>query len=1025
MQFTDVFIDRPVLACVISLMILVLGVRSIEYLELRQYPKTEDTLITIRTSYPGADSELVKGFITTPLQQAVAEANGIDFIKATSRPGLSMIEAFMKLNYDSGDAVAEIQAKVASQRNVLPKEANDPVIDVQTGSRLALMYLAFHSETMTPTEMTDYLLRVVQPQVQALEGVAKARMFGKKTYAMRIWLDPQRMVALDVTASDVRQALLKNNYLSGTGETKGTYVAIDLSATTDITSAAEFNDIVIREERGVIVRLSDVAEAELGAEDYESTAWYNGNTALFIGITPTPGANPLDVAELVRKELPKIREQMPGGMKVFVPYDASEFIRDSIDEVFGTRFESVIIVLLVILLSLGSVRAAIIPAVTLPLCLIGAAFLMMLMGFSINLLTLLAMVLAIGLVVDDAIVVSENVHRHIEDGHSPLTAAKMGARQLVLPIFAMTTTLIAVYAPIGFMGGLVGTLFTEFAFALASAVLISGVVALTLSPMLCSRLFQASSEGKFEKYVKTKFYFLGLKYKAALSRSLDYTSVLLFFGIAILVAIFFLYSLTKSELAPVEDQSIIYVMAQGPQTATVEYNANFAKEMISAFEEIPEYKESFIVLGFDSARHKVFGGFKMPPTSEREKFQWDVQGGLQRGLSNITGIQATTFPRPSLPSPGRGLPIQFVLTAPLDEQELDQIANEFIEDALLSGNFMFLRKSIEYNRPKTTINIDRNKAGLLGIDMDELGSDLSTLLGGNYVNWFKMEGRSYKVIPQVAREFRANEAMLDQYYIRTGGGDMVPLASIATFSKSVEPSERLQFQQLNAIVIEGVAAPNVAMGSAIEYLKSSSKRLLPEQVSYDYAGESRQYVQQSTALVTTFFVALIVIYLVLAAQFESWRDPFIILISVPMSIAGALVFMATDVASSNIYTQVGLITLIGLVAKNGILIVEFANRLKINEGLSRREAVEKAALIRLRPIIMTTAATIVAMIPLLFANGPGAVSRFHIGLVISTGLGIGTFFTLFMVPAFYLILSKEYWSSYTFFEPDNPTSGGR
>ena len=1025
MQFTDIFIDRPVLACVISLMILVLGVRSIEYLELRQYPKTEDTLITIRTSYPGADSELVKGFITTPLQQAVAEANGIDFIKATSRPGLSMIEAFMKLNYDSGDAVAEIQAKVASQRNVLPKEANDPIIDVQTGSRLALMYLAFHSETMTPTEMTDYLLRVVQPQVQALEGVAKARMFGKKTYAMRIWLDPQRMVALDVTASDVRQALLKNNYLSGTGETKGTYVAIDLSATTDITSAAEFNDIVIREERGVIVRLSDVAEVELGAEDYESTAWYNGNTALFIGITPTPGANPLDVAELVRKELPKIREQMPGGMKVFVPYDASEFIRDSIDEVFGTLFEAVLIVLLVILLTLGSVRAAIIPAVTLPLCLIGAAFLMMLMGFSINLLTLLAMVLAIGLVVDDAIVVSENVHRHIEDGHSPLTAAKIGARQLVLPIFAMTTTLIAVYAPIGFMGGLVGTLFTEFAFALASAVLISGVVALTLSPMLCSKLFQASSEGEFEKYVKTRFYFLGLKYKAALSRSLDYTSVLLFFGIAILVAIFFLYSLTKSELAPVEDQSIIYVMAQGPQTATMEYNANFAKEMISTFEEIPEYKESFIVLGFDSARHKLFGGFKMPPTSEREKFQWDVQRGLQRGLSNITGIQATTFPRPSLPSPGRGLPIQFVLTAPLDEQELDQIANELIADALLSGNFMFLRKSIEYNRPKTTINIDRNKAGLLGIDMDELGSDLSTLLGGNYVNWFKMEGRSYKVIPQVAREFRANEAMLDQYYVRTGGGDMVPLASIATFAKSVEPSERLQFQQLNAIVIEGVAASNVAMGSAIEYLKSSSKRLLPEQASYDYAGESRQYVQQSTALVTTFFVALIVIYLVLAAQFESWRDPFIILISVPMSIAGALVFMATDVASSNIYTQVGLITLIGLVTKNGILIVEFANRLKINEGLSRREAVEKAALIRLRPIIMTTAATIVAMIPLLFANGPGAVSRFHIGLVISTGLGIGTFFTLFMVPAFYLILSKDYWSTYTFFEPQNPASGGR
>ncbi len=1025
MAFTDIFIQRPVLACVLSLMILVLGLRSIEYLELRQYPKTEDTLITVRTTYPGADSELVKGFITTPLQQAVAEANGIDFIKATSRPGLSMIEAFMKLNYDAGDAVAEIQAKVASQRNVLPEEANDPVIDVQTGSRLALMYLAFHSETMTPMEMTDYLLRVVQPQIQAIQGVAKARMFGKKTYAMRVWLDPRRMVARDVTASDIRQALQRNNYLSGAGETKGAYVAVDLSATTDIARPKEFSNLVIREKNGVIVRLSDVANTELGAEDYESTAWYNGNTALFIGVTPTPGSNPLEVAKLVRAELPRIREQMPGGMKVFVPYDASEFIRDSIKEVFGTLFEAVAIVLLVILLSLGSLRAAIIPAVTLPLCLIGAAFLMMLMGFSINLLTLLAMVLAIGLVVDDAIVVSENVHRHIEKGKTPLRAAKQGARQLVMPIFAMTTTLIAVYAPIGFMGGVVGTLFTEFAFALASAVLISGIVALTLSPMLCSRLFRSSQESSFEQYVRRGFQFVAEKYQVTLHRCLDYSSVMLFFGASVLIAIYALYALTRSELAPIEDQSIIYVIAQGPQTATLEYNKNYANEMIKAFEKIPEYKESFIVLGFDSARHKVFGGFKMPSTSEREKFQWEVQGGLQYGLSQITGIQATTFPRPSLPSPGRGLPIQFVLTAPLDEQELDRLADTMIDDAIRTGNFMFLRKSIEFNRPKTTINIDRNKAGLLGIDMDNLGIDLATLLGGNYVNWFKMEGRSYKVIPQVARKFRANESMLDNYYVRTSSEELVPLSSIATFSKSVEPSERLQFQQLNAIVLEGVAAPDIAMGTAIETLEDSAARLLPDQASWDYAGESRQYVKQSTALVTTFFVALVVIYLVLSAQFESWRDPFIILISVPMSIAGALIFMATDIASSNIYTQVGLITLIGLITKNGILIVEFANRLKIDDGLSRREAVEKAALIRLRPIIMTTTATIVAMIPLLLADGPGAVSRFHIGLVISTGLGIGTFFTLFMVPAFYLLLSKEYWMTYRITGDAHPFGSGR
>ena len=1008
MNLTDIFIKRPVLASVISLMILVLGLRSIASLELRQYPKTENTLVTVRTTYPGASSELVKGFITTPLQQAIAEADGIDFLKSTSKQGISIIEAYMELNYDPNAAVAEIQAKVASQRNVLPEEANDPVIDSQTGTPLALMYLAFHSETMSPPEMTDYLIRVVRPQLQALPGVAKTQIFGAKTYAMRIWLNPRRMAAMNVTAADVRRVLLANNYLSGAGETKGEYVAVDLSATTDISTVDEFRDLVVREETGVIVRLSDVARIELGAEDYESTAWYNGNTALFIGISPTPGANPLTVAERVRTEMPDIRTQMPSGLSAFIPYDASEFIQESIEEVFATLAEAVLIVLAVILLTLGSVRAALIPAVAIPLSLIGGVFLMLLMGFSINLLTLLAMVLAIGLVVDDAIVIAENIHRHVEKGHTPIEAALVGARQLQLPIIAMTTTLIAVYAPIGFMGGLVGTLFTEFAFALAGAVLISGVVALTLSPMLCSRVFKGGKSGRFELLVERFFNALGDGYKKVLHECLDFTSVIIVFGIAVLVSIYFMFVMSQRELAPVEDQSIIYIMARGPQTATVDYDEHHGRRMIEMFDDIPEYQESFALVGFNNARNVIFMGFKMPPPSRRERAQWDIQDELQQKLFGITGFEVSTFSRPSLPSPGRGLPVQFVLISTESYAELDRVTDDLLGRAMQSGRFMFLQKSVEFNRPKATIIIDRDRAGILGIEMDDLGQDLATLLGGNHVNWFNFEGRSYKVIPQVEREFRASQSMLDDYYVRAGDGSLVPLSTIVSFERSVEPSERLQFQQLNAVALEGVPAPGVSMGDAITFLEETAAEVLGKEFSWDYAGESRQYTQQGGALVTTFFVALLVIYLVLAAQFESWRDPLIILMSVPMSIAGALIFIALGFATSNIYTQVGLITLIGLITKNGILIVEFANQVQIVRGLSKREAVEEAARIRLRPILMTTIAMIVAMIPLLTASGPGAVSRFHIGLVIATGLGIGTIFTLFIVPAFYLLLARDH-----------------
>ena len=1007
MAFTDIFVRRPVLSSVVNLLILLLGMRAIFSLELRQFPKTENAVVTVTTAYPGASSDLVKGFITTPLQQAIAEADGIDFMSSSSRQGVSMIDVTMKLNYSAHNAVAEIQSKVASQRGVLPREADDPIIEAKVGDPTSLMYIAFYSDSMSPQQIQDYLLRVVRPQLQALPGVAKANIFGKNGYAMRIWLDPKRMAALNVTAAEVRDVLQKNNYLVGPGSTRGQYVGVDLDTTTDINRVEDFNDLVIRAHGGALVRLSDVARSELGAEDYNFTSWYNDNTASYIGIDPTPGANPLTVAQRVRSEIPKIKSQMPSGLQVMIPYDASQFIEESIKEVFVTLGEAVLIVLLVIYLSLGSLRAALIPAVAVPLSIIGGAFLMLLLGYSINTLTLLAMVLAIGLVVDDAIVVVENVHRHLQQGLQPVEAALVGARELRLPIIAMTTTLVAVYAPIGFMGGLVGTLFTEFAFSLAGAVLISGVVALTLSPMLSSKVLKAGHDSAFERLVERFFTALGNGYRRVLSWMLDGWPVLIVFTMLVMLSMFPMYLVSQKELAPSEDHGILFVAARGPEVATLDYTKAYTREMLQAYQSIPEYNESFFILGFGSP-NSSFGGFRLKPLAERTRSQAEVQQALQPKLNNVTGVQANAFSRPSLPGAGRGLPIQFVVLTAADYPQLDASVDELLGTAMKSGKFMFLQKSVEFARPKTTVVVDRNRAGALGIQMEDVGRELATMLGGNYVNWFNLEGRSYKVIPQVPDEMRATEDMLQGYYIRTASGRLVPMSSIVSFESTVEPSERAQFQQLNSLTLQGMTAPGVAMGDALQFLNDQAALVLPDGFAWDYAGVSRQYIQEGNALIVTMLLAAMVIYLVLAAQFESWRDPLIIMMSVPMSIAGALAFIMLGFATINIYTQVGLITLIGLIAKNGILIVEFANQLQLEHGLSKRAAIEQGAMIRLRPILMTTIAMIVAMVPLLTAAGPGAVSRFHIGLVIAAGLGLGTLFTLFIVPAFYLALARDH-----------------
>lgn len=1007
MRFTDIFVQRPVLATVVSLLILLLGFRAALEMEIRQYPELQSTTVTVTTAYPGANSDLIKGFITTPLQQAIAEASGIDYLTSTSSQGISTIAAKMELNYDANAALAEIQAKVASQRNVLPASAQDPVISSTTGDSTALMYIAFYSNELKVPQITDYLTRVVQPKLQALAGVGKADLLGRK-FALRVWLDPERLSAVDMTPREVVSVLLENNYQAAVGNTRNEYTKISLTSNTDIGDPDQFRDLVVKESNGSLIRLKDIARVELGSETYDQLALYKGQPATYVAIGLSPGANPLTVAKLVKDELPGIESQLPSGLNVRLAYDASDFIESSIDEVIQTLLEAIIIVLIVVFLSLGSLRAAVIPSVAVPLSLIGGAFVMLMLGFSLNLLTLLAMVLAIGLVVDDAIIIVENVQRHISSGESRFDAAINGAREMATPIIAMTTTLVAVYVPIGFMGGLVGSLFTEFAFTLAGTVVISGIIALTLSPMLSGKILKPhGNPGAFEQGVEKTFAGLANVYKKSLSSLMDTKSVVIFFALVVMSSIYFMVNMSQSELAPTEDQGILFYQGLGPQTSTLEYLQEHGDEIQKRIEQVPGYNEDFMIIGI-TGPNAVFGGFKMAPWSEREITQFEAQPQMDAALKNVTGLQTAVFPRPSLPGSGGGLPFQFVITTGESYDRLNDVADEILGKAMGSGNFMFLKKSIEIDRPITRVNVDRDRVADLGLSMQDVGQAMSSMLGGGYINRFNMKGRSYQVIPQVDRQFRLDEQALKDYYIRADSGELVTLSSVISFEKDVEPSQRTQFNQLNSLTLEGVVSPGATVSDAMVFMEKAANGSFPQGFTFDYTGETRQFANQGSALIVTFFLSLIVIYLVLAAQFESWRDPFIILVSVPMSVAGAMAFIVLGFATMNIYTQVGLITLIGVVSKNGILIVEFANQLQQERKLNKRDAVIEAAAIRLRPIIMTSVALIFAMVPLLIAVGPGAESRFAIGLTISAGLGIGTLFTIFVLPAFYILLGRDH-----------------
>ena len=1016
MKFTDIFIHRPVLATALSLVILLLGLRAYTEMTVREYPAITNTVVTVTTAYPGANPNTIQGFITTRLERVIASAPGIDYMTSNSSKGMSTITVYMKLNYSPDAAVANIQSKVQQVTNELPAGSQLPVINVTVGNTTDLMYVAFYSNQLNQQQITDYLLRVVQPKLAAVSGVGQAQILppgsgNGNTYSMRVWLNPRKMAALGISASQVSQVLAANDFISAVGSTRGTETGDTIVATTNLHDAAQFRNLVVKNVGNTIIRLKDVAQVELGAQNYDSSAYFDGKPAAFIGIQEAPSANSLNVAAGVKAALAELGTALPPGMHMAIPYDATDYIKASINDVLITIGITLAVVVLVIFLFLGSFRSVLIPAVAIPLSIIGAGFIMWSMGFTINLLTLLAIVLAIGLVVDDAIIVVENVHRHIDEGKSPLQAALMTGRELGTAIVVMSTTLIAVFAPIGFMSGLTGSLFSEFAFTLVATVLVSMVVALTLSPMLSSKILRASSAHGFAHFIDTRYEELRHLYDRLLRGSLNFVPVTLLFAAVIFVSIYFLFTTSRQELAPQEDQGIIFNMGTGAPNITPELLGKYGMKIVHELDRYPETKATFMVTGISvgsgGGTNSLIAGMRLKNWDKRSVTAMQLAPQVQQQMNGITGLQVASFQPPSLPGSAGGLPVQFVLQSSGGYDKLDHVANDVIDHAQKSGLFVYVTKDLRIDNPEIVLHIHRNMAADLGLTMADIAQDLQPLLGGNYINRFDLKGRSYEVIPQVPDHFRANPGMLKTYYVATATGQMVPLSTLVSVKTEVQPQFLPQFQQLNSATIQAVPAPGVTLGQALAYLKTQAQNVMPKGFSIDYSSQSRQYMQEKSGLLVTFALAILLIYLLLAAQFESFRDPLIVLITVPMSISGALIFISLGLATINIYTEVGLITLIGLIAKQGILIVQFANQIQRHEGLDKRAAVEKASSIRLRPILMTTGAMVLGVLPLLLASGAGAVSRFDMGLVIFTGLAIGSFFSLFVVPAMYMVLAKD------------------
>ncbi len=1005
MRFTDLFIRRPVLAICVNLLILVAGYQAIRALNVRQYPRSDNAVVTVKTVYVGANADLVRGFISTPLERAIASADGIDYLESASAQGSSTITAHLKLNFNTNDALTQIQSKVAQVRNDLPPEAEAPTINVESSdTQFASMYLSFYSKELDQNQITDYLTRVIQPKLSSVTGVQRADILGARTFAMRIWLDVDKMAALKISPSQVREALAANNYLSAVGSAKGSMITVNLVANTDLRTREDFEKLVIREENGTLIRLGDVSDIVLGAESYEEDVKFGGETATFMGIWVLPNANSLDVIQKVRESIPDLEKNLPSGMKIGIPYDATAYIKDAIHEVTKTLIETIGIVIVVIFLFIGSVRSVLVPVVAIPLSLIGAAAVMLMLGFTINLLTLLAIVLAVGLVVDDAIVMLENVERHVQEGMPPIDAAIAAARELVGPTIAMTITLATVYAPIGFQGGLTGTLFKEFAFTLAGAVVISGIVALTLSPMMSSRLLRKSdAPSKLKTTVDHLFDRLRARYERALRFALGFRAILLTAALLVIVCIPAFWMFSTEELAPREDQGVLFGVVQASPNSSIDQTLLYTKAVNQVYRTFPEYANSFELINPTGG----FSGMLTKPWSQRNRTIMEMEGEAWGKMSVIPGVRVIMFSPPPLPG-GSNFQIEFVISSTEEPTKIVGYADQLVGEAFKSGMFMFADSDLKYDLPQSEIVLDRDKVASMGLSLEEVGRDIGVMTGGNYVNRFSIQGRSYKVIPQAKRTQRLNPEQLSEIYVTGPQNSLVPLSTFASLKDTVEPRQLNRFQQLNSAKIQGALPPGVTIDQGLKVLEDAAARILPRGYVIDYAGESRQLRTEGSSMVTTLLIALVLIFLVLASQFESFRDPLIILAgSVPLALAGALAFVFLDATTLNIYSKVGLVTLVGLIAKNGILIVEFANSLQ-EKGLKKFEAVVQATSTRLRAILMTSVATVVGHFPLVLATGAGAGARNSIGIVLVTGMIIGTLFTLFMVPTIYMVVAKDH-----------------
>ncbi|MFT6286956.1 MAG: multidrug efflux pump [Alcanivorax sp.] len=1000
MALTDTFIKRPVLAIVVSALLLLLGTASLSTVPIRHFPELERSTIFVYTNYRGASASTVQGFVTTPLQVRLAGARGIEYITSTSNPGRSSIEIHVRLGENSSDVLTEVIAKVNEAREDLPTEIEDPVITVAGGGD-ALMYMAFRSDQISPANLTDYVARNIQPEMATLPGVGKAEVMGQYP-AMRIWLDPVRMAAFGVTATDINAAISRENYVSTAGSTEGNLIRASVDARTDSATPAAFEAMVVRQTDDRRVLLGDVAEIELASENSQTRLYSSGKEGVFVSITGTPDSNPLEVAKQVHDAVPRLRAALPADIELFMEWDGSTPIQGALDEVILTLFEAALIVMLVIYCFLGSARVILIPLVAIPLSLIGVVFMIQAMGFSLNLLTLLAMVIAIGLVVDDAIVVVENVHRHIELGETPLNAAYLGAREVALPVVAMTLTLAAVYAPIAFVGGLTGALFTEFALTLAGAVIVSGIVALTLSPMMCSRLLKDHEhQGRFADWLDTKFGALTTAYRKLLRHCLNNRKAVLLFGVCILASLPLMFAMAQKELAPEEDSGSMYLFAAPPKHANLDYIVYFLDRVVEAWKTVPEVSHSWQIASTDFN----MGGITLVDWDERDRTQKEIQSELQQKFSAVAGLQVLVFADPPLPGSDAGLPINFVVASTANYEQVLEVTEKLLSAARESGLFLFIEQSLKFDRPEITVDIDRDRAARLGVSMQTVGETLAVMLGEAETNRFNLKGRSYKVIPQASREFRLTKEELEKYYVRTSSDELVPLSAVISLSSTVRPNELTQHQQLNSSTIQGMMMPPNSVGTGLAFLQAQLDELAPVDFRAGYTGASRRFIQESGTFPILFGLSLTLIFLVLSAQFNSFRDPFVVLVSVPLSIFGAMIPIALGFVTLNIYTQIGLLTLIGLISKHGILIVEFANNLVL-AGHNRRTAVEEAAALRLRPILMTTFATVLGVWPLVIASGPGANSRISIGLMITAGMLVGTLFTLFVLPVFFLPFRK-------------------